>query len=168
MLQEFKDAGRGTGERGTAMVEFALVLPLVMSLVLGIITGGSAYNRQLSLTNAVREGARFAATLPGGTTWASDVQTRTVDAAGGDLSSTSQVCVQLVKSGSVVTPTTSYSALGSECSGLSAPTVSGTDCVVQVWARRLNGDKLQVFFFTHNLSLKSKSVARYEKTVTGC
>ena len=168
MLQRIRQARAGTGERGAAMVEFALILPVLMALVFGMLTGGSAYNRQLSLTNAVREGSRFGATLPGGATWASDVQTRTVDASSGDLSSTNQVCVQLVKNGSVVTPTSSYSALGSECSGLAAPTVTGTDCVVQVWARRLNGDKLQVIFFTTTLSLKSKSVARYEKTVTGC
>jgi hypothetical protein len=168
MLQRFRKEGRGAGERGAALVEFALILPVLMALVLGMITGGAAYNRQLSLTNAVREGSRFAATLPGGTTWATDVQTRTVEAAGGDLASTNQVCVRLVKSGSVVTPTSSYSALGSECSGVAAPTVTGSDCVVQVWARRLNGDKLQVIFFTSTLSLKANSVARYEKTVTGC
>ena len=164
MLQKARQAGRGTGERGAALVEFALLLPVLVSLVLGAITGGAAYNRQLSLTNAVREGSRFAATLPGSASWASDVQTRTVDAAGGDLASTDQVCVQLVNGASVI-----YEALGSECTTMTAPTVTaGPECVVKVWARRLNGDKLQVFFFTSTLSLKSQSVARLEATVTGC
>ncbi|MCA1847120.1 MAG: pilus assembly protein, partial [Actinobacteria bacterium] len=94
-------SSRRDSERGTALVEFALVLPLIMALILGLVTGGSAYNRKLSMTNAVREGSRFGATLDGSTTWASSVQTRTVELATGDLT-TSQVCVQLVKNGSVV------------------------------------------------------------------
>ena len=155
-------------ERGAALVEFALVLPLIMALTLGLITGGSAYNRKLSMINAVREGSRFAATLDGSTTWASSVQTRTVELATGDLT-TSQVCVQLVKNGSVVSyGGYTYQALGSGCSSTTAPTVtvSSTDCVVKVWATRANQDKLQVIFFTSNLTLTSKSVARYEGSVT--
>ena len=161
-------SSRRDSERGAALVEFALVLPLMMALILGLVTGGSAYNRKLSMTNAVREGSRFAATLDGSTTWASSVQTRTVELATGDLT-TSQVCVQLVKNGAVVSyGGYTYEALGSGCSSTTAPTVtaSSTDCVVKVWAARVNQDKLQAMFFTSNLTLTSKSVARYEGTVT--
>jgi Flp pilus assembly protein TadG len=45
-------------ERGAAMVEFAIVLPLLVTLVFGIIEFGRAYNAQISLTHAAREGAR--------------------------------------------------------------------------------------------------------------
>jgi hypothetical protein len=165
-------ARQADSERGTAMVEFALVLPLLMSLVLGLVTGGSAYNRKISMTNAVREGSRFAATLSGPTAtgWAADVQTRTAELATGDLSATSQVCVQLIKNGSVVVSGGyTYAALGSGCSAITPPAVSAaaTDCVVKVWAARVGQDKLQVIFFSSNLTLTAKSVARYEGTVTG-
>ena len=40
------------------MVEFAIIAPLLMLLVFGIIEFGRAYNAQNSLTHAAREGAR--------------------------------------------------------------------------------------------------------------
>jgi len=45
-------------ERGAVAVEFALVLPALLLLVLGMIEFSRAYNTQLSITNAAREGAR--------------------------------------------------------------------------------------------------------------
>lgn len=46
------------GERGAAAVEFALVLPVLILLVLGVIEFSRVYNVQISLSNAAREGAR--------------------------------------------------------------------------------------------------------------
>ena len=40
------------------MVEFAIIAPLLLLLVFGIIEFGRAYNAQNSLTHAAREGAR--------------------------------------------------------------------------------------------------------------
>lgn len=48
-------------ERGQAMVEFALVLPILLVLVLGIIQFGILFNNYQTLTDAVRVGARQAA-----------------------------------------------------------------------------------------------------------
>lgn len=48
-------------QRGTASVEFALVLPLLLSLLFGIIEFGFVFKDQLSLQQAAREGARVAA-----------------------------------------------------------------------------------------------------------
>lgn len=45
-------------ENGAAAVEFALILPVFLVLLLGIIEFGSAYNAQILLTNAAREAAR--------------------------------------------------------------------------------------------------------------
>lgn len=45
-------------EAGTAAVEFALVLPILITLVLGIVEYGRLYNLQISLSNAAREAAR--------------------------------------------------------------------------------------------------------------
>jgi len=49
------------GDRGAAAVEFALLLPLLLLLVFGIIDFGRAINAQITLTQAARTGARLAA-----------------------------------------------------------------------------------------------------------
>jgi Flp pilus assembly protein TadG len=43
------------------VVEFALVLPVLLLFVFGIIEFGKAYNARIELTSAVREGARAVA-----------------------------------------------------------------------------------------------------------
>ncbi len=49
------------GERGQATVEFALVLPLLLLVVLGIADFGRALNYYNTLTELAADGARFAA-----------------------------------------------------------------------------------------------------------
>jgi Flp pilus assembly protein TadG len=49
-------------ERGGALVEFALVLPILLVLVFGIVDFGRAFQASITLTNATREGARLGAT----------------------------------------------------------------------------------------------------------
>lgn len=48
-------------QEGVAAVEFAVMLPLLVVLVFGIIEFGLVFNTQLSLTGAAREGARVMA-----------------------------------------------------------------------------------------------------------
>lgn len=48
------------GEKGQAMVEFALVLPIFLLIICGILDFGWMFYNQLSLDNACREGARYA------------------------------------------------------------------------------------------------------------
>jgi len=45
-------------ERGVAAVEFALVAPILFSVICGIIEFGAAYNYRTQLNNAVQAGAR--------------------------------------------------------------------------------------------------------------
>lgn len=52
---------RGRNEIGAAAVEFVLILPIFLVLVLGIAEMGRAFNIQVSLTEAAREAARYAA-----------------------------------------------------------------------------------------------------------
>jgi Flp pilus assembly protein TadG len=48
-------------QQGQAMVEFAIVLPVLLLLVLGLMQFGLAYFHHLTVTDAVRAGARQAA-----------------------------------------------------------------------------------------------------------
>lgn len=48
-------------ERGAAAVEFAILLPLLLLVLLGIVELGRAYNVQITLTSAAREGVRVMA-----------------------------------------------------------------------------------------------------------
>ena len=45
-------------DRGAAMIELALILPILVMLLVGIIDFGRAYSAQVSITGAAREGAR--------------------------------------------------------------------------------------------------------------
>lgn len=45
-------------DRGTAAVELAIVLPILIVLTLGIVEFARAYNAKISLQHAVREGVR--------------------------------------------------------------------------------------------------------------
>jgi Flp pilus assembly protein TadG len=50
-------------EKGAAVVEFAIVLPLLLVIVFGIVEFGFVMYNQAMLTNAAREGARFGITI---------------------------------------------------------------------------------------------------------
>lgn len=54
-----------TSDRGAAAVEFALVIPVVLLVVFGIIDFGRLLNAQLQVSEAAREGARAASTVMG-------------------------------------------------------------------------------------------------------
>lgn len=50
---------KGKGERGQAMVEFALVLPIFLLVVFAIVDFGMGFHAWITVTNASREGARI-------------------------------------------------------------------------------------------------------------
>ena len=56
-----RTAGALASERGAAMVEFAIIAPLLFALIFAIIDFGRALFLMNNLTSAVREGARLAA-----------------------------------------------------------------------------------------------------------
>jgi Flp pilus assembly protein TadG len=51
---------RSQNERGAALVEFALVLPLLLVLLLGMLEFGKAFNYWIDTTHLANEGARWA------------------------------------------------------------------------------------------------------------
>ncbi|MDI3211500.1 TadE/TadG family type IV pilus assembly protein [Arthrobacter sp. AL12] len=48
-------------ERGAVAVEFALLVPVLVMLLLGVMEFGRAYNAQVTLSSAAREGVRVMA-----------------------------------------------------------------------------------------------------------
>ncbi len=70
---------RGQRESGQSLVECAMVLPLLLVILFAIIDFGRIYQSNVSLTNAVREGARLGSV--GATT--GEIQARVADTASG-------------------------------------------------------------------------------------
>jgi Flp pilus assembly protein TadG len=138
-------------------VEFAIVAPLVFALALGIFTGGSAYFRKITVVDAVREGARYGATLPvpsgagGSSSWEASVRSRVLQASGGELTS-ANVCVKLV------------SATGATDCGVADPSgASGEGGVRLVKVSASKSVLLEFFFFSRASTLSEKLAARYER-----
>lgn len=52
--------GLRKNDKGQSMVEFALILPVLLLLLLGIIQFGIIFSAHIAITNAAREGARVA------------------------------------------------------------------------------------------------------------
>jgi len=86
-------------ERGAALVEFALALPLLLVVLAGIVDFGMTFQRYELLANAAREGARMA-TLPGyGNQTTVDARVRAYVAAG--LGTTTATLGRSMPAGSV-------------------------------------------------------------------
>jgi Flp pilus assembly protein TadG len=64
-------------DRGAAAVEMALVMPILLSMIIGVIDFSRIFNAEIQLSQAAREGARIAALGTPGGFGASDVNTRT-------------------------------------------------------------------------------------------
>ncbi len=50
-----------SNEKGQSLVEFALILPIMLLILFGIIQFGFIFNGQITVTSAAREGARLGA-----------------------------------------------------------------------------------------------------------
>lgn len=88
-------ADRHGHERGAAAVEFAIVLPVLVMLLFGIIEFGAAYNRSQGLHAAAREGARLAALRQ---TTRSQIEQRVLDALDGVVKDLTSVTISLTPS----------------------------------------------------------------------
>jgi Flp pilus assembly protein TadG len=157
-------------EQGAALIEFALVLTVFMALVLGLFTGGLAYEHQQEITNSAREAGRYAATLAedactpssncGGVDWAQQVQAIAVQRSNGVLIA-NQVCVALVSGlGSAPTPLGANYTTKSDGTACYVDNSSDSGQRVQVSVTR--SDSMSVILFSKTLTLSSDATAKYE------
>jgi hypothetical protein len=176
-------------DRGAALVEFALILPLLMTLLLGMFTGGLAYNSKITVTGATREGSRYGATLPlssgcGGSgtnldQWLTCVSNAAVGAASGEMASGADnryICVSYVNpSGGAVDDNTHATRTREVTGNAAAVYTDGSDCFTKnsLGADGLTGKRVQVvlsrtrdlelLFTKYNLTLRASSVTPYEQ-----
>jgi Flp pilus assembly protein TadG len=153
-------------ERGAVAVEFALVLPLLAMLLMGVITGGVAFTNSIGLANAVREGARFGATgdLDSGT-WAADVTLRTRQTQFDDdlTNPATTVCWKVIGPGAIPWDCDpGVAPAPPEPPDASLPTPPAGTCVVVVAASRPY--RLNFIFGSFDSELVRQSVARYERS----
>jgi len=123
-----RSASRLLGERGAAAVEFALVVPLLLLLLLGIVETSKAFNAQATLSAAAREGARA---LSQGDTLTSALAA--VQTAAGPLGLTSSAisispatCVGVTTATTVTVTVTYRQGLGYGLLGSTGLTITGT------------------------------------------
>lgn len=67
---------RRRDDRGVSAVEAAIVVPVFLLLVIGVVEFGLAFKDQLAVTSAVRAGARIASSEPRSASFATDAATQ--------------------------------------------------------------------------------------------
>ena len=146
------------------MAEFALVLPLFVSLLLGLVSSGIVLNEKMQLTHASREGARHGATVPAAQTfssgtWATNVRDVVVGRSAGELAD-ADVCVALV-TGLPATPIDSdhtTRADGLACYNDSASGI--TEARVQVMS--VKPATIEAVFVNHDVTLRATATSKLE------
>lgn len=164
-------------DRGAAIVEFGLVVPIFVTLVVGMFSAGLAFNTNNSLNNGAREATRYGATLPVETTldeWLGYVANAAFGATSGELvngEAGHQVCVAYVyPDGTDANDQTMRLVVGADGDEV----LIGASCFedgrpsserrVQVALTR--DTTIQAVVMTSEVQLEATSVARFER-VTG-
>lgn len=168
---------RSGESRGASLVELALALPILIMLLVGIVSAGIAFNHELALTHAAREGGRHAATLPvtnfaSMDNWLNEVATQVVDDATGTLASGvpgRYICVAYVHPNGTLASDSTKSRIDTT-SGItynSAPCFAdgrpNDERRVQVEVRR--DTDFDVVFFSSTINLDAPAVNRFEAGV---
>jgi Flp pilus assembly protein TadG len=113
-----KAAGRLGREDGQALVEFAIILPLLLLLVTGIIEFGLMFNKYITLTDAARNGAQTLAVGRGLTDGCDPAVLQAVESGSSTGLTSSQVTPSFSSSSDQCgTGTYVYSASGNTVSG---------------------------------------------------
>jgi len=82
-------------DRGQALVEMALILPVLILLAMATIDVGRVFSGYLSITNAAREGAAYAARHPNDANLSSDVTNAVTTELNGQIPNAPTVSVDL-------------------------------------------------------------------------
>lgn len=141
-----------TRRTGSSIVEFALVVPVLIALLLGIVEFGILVKNRLTLANASREGARSASL--GSTT--SQIRTRVQNAARPlDVSTSGVGSVTIEQS----LDGTTYTAVLAD---LTSANAVPQGYMVRVTARTKHRSLTSFFPFLNNRFLESNSAFRRE------
>lgn len=126
---------RRSDDSGAVLVEFALILPILTMLLLGLVSGAIAWNENLALSQGARVAGRRAVTTPLPTPldavsmspWLDAVADQAVEASEGKMADTVSgraVCVAYVYPAGTATDQT----FNREVTGSGAPTYGTTPC----------------------------------------
>ena len=173
-MTDIRAMDHANGEQGASLVEFAMILPVLAALLVGIVTSGLALNGKNSVNNAAREGARHGATLPVDTTmtdWLNDGADVTIRPATGELDDGIDgraACIAYVfPNGSAATDRTAkveINPAGTRTYSLGQCFADGRpndERRVQVSATR--DTEIFALFFVKGVTLDAESVARFER-----
>lgn len=173
MRDEATDPQRN--EDGAALVEFAILAPLLIMLLFGIVTAGLAFNHSISLSHSAREASRQAATLPVSNfgslnAWLDAVVAQVIDDADGSLDAGvpgRTICVAYVHpSGNLptdVTASLTRDPAGNNSYSTNACFADGrppTERRVQVVVER--DVDFNVILWSTMVTIDSEGVSRYE------
>ena len=152
-------------DSGASAVEFALLLPLLVVLIFGILFGGLLLNQQLSVTQSAREGARFAATLPidgaaPDSTWFDLVRDRAVRGSAGTLSVDETICIWFIPAVGAVIPDSGNAGLG--CPTNAPGDVGGSDDGDRVVVFAEQPAVLELVIYSFDTAVRARAVARHE------
>jgi Flp pilus assembly protein TadG len=153
---------RASDERGSHVVEFVLIFPILLALVFGLITAGIAFSNKLSTTNGAREAARYAATLPDDASWFTNVISTAETSSSGDIDTEKadhSVCVSRTIDGSTWE---SMERVGGTATAGVAACFADTrdDPRVQVQVQRPG--EVDAIFYQFDVTLGGQAVARWE------
>jgi Flp pilus assembly pilin Flp len=165
-----KRASNGDQEKGAALVEFALLATLLFMLIFGSITAGISFSRSNALQTAAREGSRFAATFPGGSSsagdgWFDTIIDTTVSAGLGDLNNGvpgRTICVAFIDASGIKSRI--LDASNGRTNGTAECIAGGdglSDTRVQVTAARET--QIQAVIYAIDITVSGDAVARYER-----
>ncbi len=166
---------RRGGDRGASLIEFAMVMPLIMMLMLGMTSGATAWNQSQAIGHGGQVAARFGATapLPASTgdmdDWLDVVLERAISASEGKMvagTANRAICVAYVDPAGAAADKTYSRRMNAAGVKTDATTECFADSLgttakrVQVMLDR--SGFIELGFYRQPLSLNRKVVFRYE------
>ncbi len=147
---------RPNADGGQAVVEFAIVAPILLFVMLGIIVFGIAFNQYLQLTNATNIGALALSESRSQTTDPCQTTVTAVENAAPSL--TPSNLTFYITPNTTATPASTYSGASPSCPSAASSLSAGNSAQVEV----TYPCKLQFMSFNHNCNLTANTVVRIQ------